>query len=153
MNAAIVSTIDTVFRAVEKQFGTRLDARIVREELPLIVVFNDSESIGFTVKRFTMVQECIARCFYELGFFYNNRGYCEPNIKWFWWAFATGLNVCPGTGFDIGETELQQTVQHAIDGYIAASRRELTAEYARLSNEIAEREERRNEIVAMLGNL
>ena len=153
MNASIVSTIDTIFQAVEKQFGVKLDVRIKREETHLVIMFNDADSIYFTDKQFARVQECIARCFYVLGFTHAFGDFGDSSFKWFRWLHETALAICPGINFAIGETELQQTVQRAIAEYIALLRRDLTATYDRLNAEIAEREERRNEIVAMLAKL
>lgn len=154
MNPTTIAIINEIFTAVEQQFGVELDARIEKEQPHLFVVFNDSDVLGLSVKQFIMYQECVAQCFYEFGFFHANGGMGEPNSKWFRWVFASGIAVHGVDGdTNICEYEIQQTVKRAIDGYLANKRRELLDAYFRLTDEIAERKERRNEIVTVLGTM
>ena len=154
MNAAIVSAIDTIFRAVEKQFGVSLDAHIEGGAPHLLVGFNAPETIGFTDKQFALVQECVVQCLFELGFYHALGGVSDPDTKWYRWVHENMILVSNApvvNGLD--GPELQQSVNTAINRYVGMRQQRLTEEYTRLGDEIAEREERRNEIVVMLGNL
>lgn len=155
MNPTTIAIINEIFPAVGKHFGVELDARIEKDSPHLFVVFNDSDVLGLSVKQFIMYQECVAQCFYEFGFVHAYCGGTDaPNSKWFRWVFASGLAVHDGNcGAVLCEYEIQQTVKRAIDGYLAKKRRELLDAYSRLTDEIAEREERRNEIVTVLGTM
>ncbi len=155
MNPTTIAIINEIFPAVGKQFGVELDARIEKDQPHLFVVFNDCEAIGFSWRQFIIVQECIEHCFCEFGFVHAYSGGLDaPNSKLFRWVFASGLAVHDGNcGANLCEYEIQQTVKRAIDGYLAKKRRELTDSYSRISDEIAEREERRNKLVVILGTM